>query len=50
MPKDQDKSTLGRRGERDPKDPDGLITVDQAAEPPDSTAYGDPRAGRDEEE
>lgn len=50
MPNDQDKSTLGRSGERDPKDPDGLITIDQAANPPDPTAYGEMRGGRDEEE
>jgi hypothetical protein len=29
-PSDRDKSTIGERltGERDPKDPDGLLTVD----------------------
>ncbi|MCU1479276.1 MAG: hypothetical protein JWQ19_62 [Subtercola sp.] len=42
MPSDRDKSTIGERltGAQDPKDPDGLLTVDQAANPPSRTAYG----------
>ncbi|MCU1617953.1 MAG: hypothetical protein JWO98_5493 [Frankiales bacterium] len=42
MPSDRDKSTIGKRltGAQDPKDPDGLLTVDQAASPPSRTAYG----------
>jgi hypothetical protein len=44
MPRDEDKSTIGERltGVRDPKDPDGLLTVEQAANPPDPLAYGHP--------
>jgi hypothetical protein len=42
-PRDEDKSSIGERitGERDPKDPDGLLTVDDVTpqtEPADSTA------------
>lgn len=42
MPHDEDTSTVGERltGVRDPKDPDGLLTVDDAASPPDPLAYG----------
>jgi hypothetical protein len=42
VPSDRDKSTIGERltGVQDPKDPDGLLTVDQAAAPPSRTAYG----------
>lgn len=42
MPHDEDKSTVGQRltGVRDPKDPDGLLTVDDAAGAPDPLAYG----------
>jgi hypothetical protein len=42
MPHDEDKSTIGERltGVRDPKDPDGLLTVEQAENPPDPLAYG----------
>jgi hypothetical protein len=42
MPRDEDKSTIGERltGIRDPKDPDGLLTVEQAENPPDPTAFG----------
>ncbi len=45
MPKDQDKSSVGERltGRRDPKDPDGLITPEDADNPPDPTAYGEMR-------
>lgn len=40
MPNDEDKSKVGERltGVRDPKDPDGLLTVDQ--ESTDPLAYG----------
>lgn len=42
MPRDEDKSTVGERltGVRDPQDPDGLLTVEQAENPPDPSAYG----------
>jgi hypothetical protein len=42
MPRDEEKSTIGERltGVRDPKDPDGLLTVEQAENPPDPLAYG----------
>lgn len=42
MPRDEDKSTIGERltGVRDPKDPDGFLTVEQAENPPDPLAYG----------
>ncbi|MEF2978477.1 hypothetical protein [Subtercola sp. YIM 133946] len=42
MPTDSDKSSIGERltGEHDARDPDGLLTVDQAANPPSRTAYG----------
>lgn len=42
MPHDEDKSQIGARltGVRDPKDPDGLLTVDEAGTPPDPLAYG----------
>jgi hypothetical protein len=42
MPHDEDKSTVGERltGVRDPKDPDGLLTVDEGASAPDPLAYG----------
>jgi hypothetical protein len=37
MPRDEDKSTIDERltGQRDPKDPDGLFTIDDAAQPHD---------------
>jgi hypothetical protein len=42
MPSDDDKSTMAERltGRHDPKDPDGLLTVEQAQNPPDPAAYG----------
>jgi hypothetical protein len=42
MPRDEDKSTIGERltGIRDPQDPDGLLTVEQAENPPDPAAFG----------
>ncbi len=42
MPHDDDKSTVGERltGRRDPQDPDGLLTVDQAEHRPDPLAFG----------
>ena len=41
---DEDKSTIDVRltGVRDPKDPDGLLTVDQDADRPDPARYGVP--------
>lgn len=41
---DEDKSIIDVRltGVRDPKDPDGLLTVEQYAERPDPTRYGAP--------
>jgi hypothetical protein len=38
----EDKSTIDVRltGVRDPKDPDGLLTVEQDAERPDPTRFG----------
>ncbi|MGH1527012.1 hypothetical protein ACRAWC_25195 [Leifsonia sp. L25] len=41
---DEDKSTLDVRltGVRDPKDPDGLLTVEQDAARPDPARYGTP--------
>lgn len=35
MPRDEDKSTIDERltGQRDPKDPDGLLTIDEAEQP-----------------
>lgn len=49
MPRDEDKSTIGERltGVRDPKDPDGLLTVEQAENPPDPTVVGIPDPGKD---
>jgi hypothetical protein len=40
----EDKSTIDVRltGQRDPKDPDGLLTVEQDAERPDPSRYGAP--------
>jgi len=40
--RDEDKSTIGERitGVRDPKDPDGLLTVAQARDLPDPGAIG----------
>jgi hypothetical protein len=39
---DEDKSTIDERltGVRDPKDPDGLLTVEEDAERPDPARYG----------
>ena len=44
MPHHEEKSTIRERltGVRDPKDPDGLLTVEQAENPPDPLAYGHP--------
>ncbi|MGO4533807.1 hypothetical protein [Leifsonia sp. 2MCAF36] len=41
---DGDKSTIGERltGTRDPKDPDGLLTVEDDAERPDPVRFGSP--------
>ncbi len=41
---DERKSTIGERltGVRDPKDPDGLLTVEQDADRPDPSRYGTP--------
>lgn len=41
---DEDKSTIDVRltGVRDPKDPDGLLTVEQDAHRPDPARYGAP--------
>ncbi|MCU1635021.1 MAG: hypothetical protein JWQ68_260 [Cryobacterium sp.] len=38
----EDKSTIDQRltGVRDPQDPDGLMTVEQAENPPDRAAFG----------
>jgi hypothetical protein len=38
----EEKSTIDERltGVRDPKDPDGLLTVEQAENPPDPAAFG----------
>jgi hypothetical protein len=49
MPRDEDKSTIGERltGVRDPKDPDGLLTVEQAENPPDPTEVGIPDPGKE---
>jgi len=35
MPRDEDKSSIDERltGQRDPKDPDGLLTIDDAERP-----------------
>lgn len=43
-PDDEDKSTIDLRltGVRDPKDPDGLLTVEQDADRPDPARYGAP--------
>ncbi|MDN4613947.1 hypothetical protein P5G50_05715 [Leifsonia sp. F6_8S_P_1B] len=40
----EDKSTVAERltGVRDPKDPDGLLTVEQDADRPDPSRYGTP--------
>lgn len=40
----EDKSTVAERltGVRDPKDPDGLLTVEQDADRPDPARYGMP--------
>lgn len=45
MPQDEDKSTLDVRltGIRDPQDPDGLLTIEDAENPPNPAAYGRPR-------
>jgi hypothetical protein len=42
MPRDGDKSRIGERltGVRDPQDPDGLLTDEQAENPPDPLAFG----------
>jgi len=42
MPHDEDKSAIGERltGVSDPQDPDGLLTVEQAENPPDPLAFG----------
>lgn len=39
---DEDKSTIDERltGVRDPRDPDGLLTVEQDTERPDPSRYG----------
>jgi len=49
MPRDEDKSTIGERltGVRDPKDPDGLLTVQQAENPPDPAVVGIPDPGKE---
>jgi hypothetical protein len=49
MPEDEDKSTVAERltGRRDPQDPDGLITVEQAENPPDPARYGSAAAHQD---
>ena len=41
---DEDKSTIDERltGVRDPKDPDGLLTVEEDAERPDPVRFGSP--------
>jgi len=41
---DEDKSTIDERltGVRDPRDPDGLLTVEQDAERPDPARFGLP--------
>lgn len=41
---DERKSTMDERltGVRDPKDPDGLLTVEQDAHRPDPSRYGEP--------
>ena len=41
-PDDEDKSTIDVRltGVRDPKDPDGLLTVEEDADRPDPSRYG----------
>ena len=41
---DDEKSTMDERltGVRDPKDPDGLLTVEQDAHRPDPARYGEP--------
>lgn len=52
MPRDEDKSTIDVRltGQRDPKDPDGLLTVDEAENPPSMIAYGHPETDTLEQE
>jgi hypothetical protein len=42
MSSEEEKSAIGERltGAPDPRDPDGLLTVEQAANPPSRTAYG----------
>lgn len=42
MPPEEEKSEIGERltGSPDSQDPDGLLTVEQAANPPSRTAYG----------
>jgi hypothetical protein len=42
MSHDENRPTIGERltGTYDPKDPDGLVTIDQALNPPDPTKYG----------
>ena len=41
---DEGKSTMDERltGERDPKDPDGLLTIEEDAERPDPARFGAP--------
>ena len=50
MPRDEDKSTIGERltGVQDPKDPDGLLTVEQAQNPPDPRIVGIPHPDKEE--
>jgi hypothetical protein len=50
MPRDEDKSTIDVHltGERDPQDPDGLLTVEDAENPPNPAAYGDTGGDREE--
>jgi len=45
MPRDEDKSTIDvyLTGERDPQDPDGLLTIDDAENPPNPAVYGKPK-------
>ena len=49
---DEDKSTIDDRltGVRDPKDPDGLLTVEQDAERPDPSKFGTPETDTLEKE
>lgn len=52
MPRDEDKSTIDVHltGERDPQDPDGLLTVEDAENTPDPAVYGRPETDTPEVE